>query len=245
MGRRTVLLIAAIVVAALGTTLIFFYVSRTDERALEDQQPVEVIVAKTLIRAGTTGLAAERAGSFKLEKVPRSVRIEGALTATGDIGDLVAVSDIFPGEQIIKAKFVAPGSAGALPIPTGKVAMSVQLGDPQRVAGFVKPGSDVAIFVTIAVPPAPGQPAAAGPQTRLLLPRISVLAVGPTTLRPATGNDANKESVPTAILTLSVDQAQAQKLIYASQNGQLYFTLLTKDSKVAPGPGTDATTLFS
>ncbi|HEV2888770.1 MAG TPA: Flp pilus assembly protein CpaB [Frankiaceae bacterium] len=244
MGRRTVLLIAAIVVAALGTTLVYFYVSRTDERAIEDQQPVEVLVAKTLIKAGTTGLAAERSGSFRLETVPKSVRIEGALTATGAIGDLVAVSDIFPGEQIIQAKFVVPGSAGALPIPSGKVAMSVQLGDPQRVAGFVKPGSDVAIFVTIAVPPRAGQPVGAA-ATRLLLPRISVLAVGPTTLRPATGTDANKETVPTAILTLSVDQVQAEKLIFASQNGLLYFTLLTKDSKVAPGPGIDATTLFS
>lgn len=244
MGRRTVLLIAAIVVAALGTTLIFAYVSRTDERAREDQELVEVLVAKSLIRAGTTGAAAERAVAFDRVQVPRSVRLDNVVAAISEISDLVAVTDIYPGEQIIKPKFVAPGSAGGLPIPTGKVAMSVQLGDPQRVAGFVKPGSDVAIFVTIATPAAPGQvaqPAA----TRLLLARISVLAVGPTTLRPVTGNDANKESVPTAILTLAVDQTQAQKLIYASQNGSLYFTLLTKDSKVAPGPGTDARTLFS
>ena len=44
------------------------------------------------------------------------------------------------------------GTSGALPIPSGKVAMSVQLGDPQRVAGFVKPGSEIAVFVTIAQP---------------------------------------------------------------------------------------------
>jgi len=244
-GRRTVLLIAAIVVAALGTTLIFAYVNRTDERALKDQRPVEVLVAKTLIKAGTSGSAASRAGSFKTQKIPEYAVIEGALDRTGSIDDLVAVSDIFPGEQIIAAKFAKAGSAGALPIPVGKVAMSVSLGDPQRVAGFVKPGSDVAIFITITPVPAAGEPAATGPQTRLLLPRISILAVGPTTLKPATGSDANKESVPTAILTVAVDQVQAQKLIYGSQNGQLYFTLLTKDSKVTPGPGTDAQTLFS
>ncbi|HEX8004371.1 MAG TPA: Flp pilus assembly protein CpaB [Mycobacteriales bacterium] len=243
MGRRTVLLIAAIVVAALGTTLIFAYVNRTDERALKDQKPREVIVAKTLIRAGTTGLAAERAGSFTKQLVPESVIIEGALEATGEISDLVAAGDIFPGEQIIRRKFVTPGTTTVLPIPAGKVAMSVQLGDPPRVAGFVKPGSDVAIFVTIATPPAAGGTGVEA--TRLLLSRVTVLAVGPTTLRQATGTEANKESVPTAILTLAVDQTQLQKIVYASGHGQLYFALLTKDSKVAPGPGTDERTLFS
>jgi pilus assembly protein CpaB len=240
-----VLLIAAIVVAALGTTLIYAYVNRTDERARKDQRPVEVLVAKTLIKAGTTGSAASRAGSFKTQPIPEYAVIEGALESTGTIDDLVAVSDIFPGEQIIAAKFAKAGSAGALPIPAGKVAMSVSLGDPQRVAGFVKPGSDVAIFITITPVQVPGEPPPTGPQTRVLLQRVSILAVGPTTLKPATGNDANKESVPTAILTLAVDQVQAQKVIYGSQNGQLYFTLLTKDSKVVPGPGTDARTLFS
>lgn len=244
MGRRTVLLVTAIVVAALGTGLIFAYVNRTDERARQDEELVEVIVAKKLIKAGTTGLAAETSGSFGPEEVPVRLRIEGALDATGAISGLVAVSDIFPGEQIIEAKFARPGSTGALPIPAGKVAMSVQLGDPQRVAGFVKPGSDVGIFLTITPAAVPGQPAPLN-QTRLLLSRIPVLAVGPTTLKPATGNDANKEAVPTAILTLAVDQVQAQKLIFGAGNGALYFVLMTKDSKIEPGPGTDPRTLFS
>lgn len=245
MGRRTVLLVVAIVVAALGTTLIYAYVDRTDERASRDYNPVDVLVAKTLIKAGTTGQAAETAGSFRLQKVPEYAVIEGALKASGSIGDLVAVSDIFPGEQIVAAKFASPGSAGALPIPTGKIATSAQLGDPQRIAGFVKPGSEVAIFVTIGAAPEAGQPAVAGRQTRLLLARVPVLAVGPTTLKPATGTDANKEAVPTAILTLALDQVQAQKLIYAVEHGRLYFSLLTKDSRIAPGPGTDLRTLFS
>ena len=243
MGRRTVLLITAIVVAALGTGLIFAYVNRTDERARKDQELVEVIVAKKLIRAGTTGRSAEQSVSFDRIEVPRALRIDGALEALSTITDLVAISDIFPGEQIIEAKFAKAGTAGALPIPTGKVAVSVQLGDPQRVAGFVKPGSDVGIFLTVTPPATPGQPA--GDVTRVLLSRISVLAVGPTTLKPATGSDANKEAVPTAILTLAVDQAQAQKLIFGAQHGALYFVLMTKDSKLEPGTGTDIRTLFS
>jgi pilus assembly protein CpaB len=232
-GRRTVLLIAALVVAALGTTLIFAYVNRTDERALKDQEPVRVLVATELIHAGTTASAAETNGSFELQAIPRAATIPGYLTSTRAISSLVAVADIFPGEQIIPQKFAVAGASGSLPIPSGKIGMSFQLGDPQRVAGFVKPGSDIAVFVSIQ------------DQTRLLLGKVSVIAVGPTTLRPTSGDNANKEAVPTAILTLAVDQVQGEKLVYASQNGQLYLALTTKDSKVAPGPGIGAGNLFS
>jgi pilus assembly protein CpaB len=239
MGRRTVLLVAAIVVAALGTALIFAYVNRTDERALKDQRPVQVLVAKTVIKAGTTAAEAERLGAFKLQVIPQSATIAGYLTDTRSISTLVAVSDIFPGEQIIPAKFVAPGGSSALTIPTGKIAVSVQLGDPQRVAGFVQPGSEVAIFFTFKV-------GSAAALTRLLLPRVTVIAVGPTSLRPATTGQGNKEPVPTAILTLAVEQRQGEKLIFAaSAGGGLYFGLLTKDSKVAPGPPLDERTLFA
>lgn len=240
MGRRTVLLVAAVVVAALGTALIFAYVNRTDERALKDQRPVQVLVAKTLIKAGTTGAEAERLGAFKLQVIPQSATIAGYLTDTRPISALVAVGDIFPGEQIIPAKFVAPGGSSSLTIPAGKMAISVQLGDPERVAGFVQPGSEVAVFVTFKA----GNAAAL---TRILLTRVTVIAVGPTSLRPSTAGQGNTEPVPTAILTLALDQRQAEKLVYAASGGGggLYFALLNKDSKVAPGPAMDVRTLFA
>lgn len=233
MGRRTLLLVAALIVAALGTTLVFAYVKRADDRALKHQAPVEVLVAKAEIKAGTSVQQAESQGLFKLQEIPLSATVAGHLRDTRTIADLVAVSDIFPGEQIIADKFARVGSTTGLPIPTTKLATSVQLGDPQRVAGFVQPGSEVAIFVTIEN------------VTRLLLPRVSVLAIGPTTLRPPVNGQGNKETLPTAILTLSLDQAQAQKVIFAAQNGAMWFSLLTKDSKTAPGPGTDIHNLFS
>jgi pilus assembly protein CpaB len=247
MGRRTLLLVAALVVAALGTSLVFLYVDRVDERAMKDQSPVEVLVAKSPIKAGTTGEQAETQGAFQLQRIPLAAAVEGYLHDTRTIAKRIAAADIFPGEQIIPQKFVEPGTSTVLPIPAGKLAMSVQLGDPQRVAGFVRPGSEVAIFVTLrqGLPPgAAGGSLPKGAFTRLLLPRVGVVAIGPTTLRPATKGEGNTESLPTAILSLAVDQKQAQKIIFAADQGQLYFGLVDKDSKVAPGAGTDLTTLF-
>lgn len=241
MGRRMVLLVVAVVVAALGTGLVFAYVNRTDERALKDQEPVQVLVAKTRIEAGTLGTTAEREGAFRLQAIPRSAVIEGYLTDTRLIADLAAVGDIFPGEQIIAAKFAAAGTSNALPIPDEKMAMSVQLGDPQRVAGFVKPGAEVSVIVNIDA----RVDGATTAISRVLFARVPVIAVGPTTLRPAERGQGNTEAVPTALLTLALDQKQAQKLAYAVQHGQLYFTLLTKDSEVAPGGPVTAENLFS
>jgi pilus assembly protein CpaB len=238
-----VLLIAAVLVAALGTGLVFVYVARTDERALQDQEPVQVLVAKTRIEAGTLVSNAEREGAFRLQAIPRSALIEGYLTDTRQISSLTAVSDIFPGEQIIAAKFAVAGTTTGLPIPDDKMAISVQLGDPQRVAGFVKPGSDVTLIVLIRAVPRAGQPPVE--VSRVLLPRVGVIAVGPTTLRPAEPGQGNTEPLPTALLTLAVDQLQAQKIAYATRHGQLYFTLLTKESKVAPGQPVTIDNLFS
>jgi pilus assembly protein CpaB len=236
-GRRTLLLVAALVVAALGTLLIFAYVRNADDRALEDQEPVEVLVAKTLIRAGTLGSEAEKQGTFKLQRIPRAATIPGVLSDTRPIQKLVAVSDIYPGEQIIVNKFAASGSTSALNIPTGDVAMSVTMGDPQRVAGFVRPGSEIVVFFSTEINGVKG--------TTVLLPKMTVLAVGPTTLQTtAGGGPANKEALPTAIITLAANQIEAQKLIYALQNGQLYFGLLDEESVIVKGPVVNETNLF-
>ena len=78
--------------------------------------------------------------------------------------------------------------------------------------------------------------------TRVLLPKATVLAAGSTTVVP---QSAPAEELPKTLLTLAVDQSEAQKVIYASQNGELYFALLDEDSQVSSTePGTTAENLF-
>ena len=54
MGRRTVLLVVALVVAALGTTMLFLYVNGLNDKAIAKQGSVSVLVAKKLINPGTS-----------------------------------------------------------------------------------------------------------------------------------------------------------------------------------------------
>lgn len=242
MGRRAVLLIVAVLIAGIGTTMVFFYVRSADDRAIAQQQPVSVLVAKVALPAGTRVADAAAQGAFELKELPVAAVTPGALSAVEPVADFVALAPIFPGQQLLTPMFGATAAAtSALAVPAGQIAVSFQFSDPQRVAGFVKPGSEVVVFLTGAA----GQPAAT-PATRVLLPRATVIATGPTTVTPPTdATQANVEPVPLALLTLALSQRDAERLVFASQNGSLYLGLLNGQSDVAPGPGVTADNLFA
>lgn len=245
MGRRTVLLIAAILVAAVGTTLVFLYARGADQRALGDQKLVEVLVATKPVAAGTSVAAAQSAASFEKRQFAANSVVPQALADTTSIADLTFLTAVVPGEQLLRTKVGSPQDQVTLPIPNGKLGISVQLDDPARVADFVAPGSQVAVLATVT----PTEGSDAGKElTQLLLQRVTVLAVGATTTTSTTTNKPDGEqqtsTVPKTILTLALTQPEAQKLVFASQTGKLYFGLLTETSKVAPGPGTSSKNLF-
>ncbi len=228
MGRRTFLLIAALVVAALGTVLIFLYVNNLKNEVNDGAQLVEVLVATQQVTPGTTAADASNDGAFETDSVPKSTVPDGVLSDISVVSDQVALAPIFPGQQILAQMFGDPGSISAgLSVPRNKLAMSVQLGDPERVAGFVVPGSDVTIFWTN------------GPETMVIIAEVNVLATGATTLATQVTTDETGESttseIPQAILTLATDQKQAQRIINGQANGELYFGLLGPDTKTRTG----------
>lgn len=245
MARRSVLLIVAVLIALVGTSMIVLYVQGIDSRATAGQELVEVLAATDVIETGEDVAAAQEAGKFEKTEVRREDLVEGALTSTSSITDLVAIGTIYPGEQILAKKFGNMGDADTLVIPDDKLAVSVELTDPERVAGFVNPGSEVAIFVSAdPVLYTPDGKERKLPQyTRLLLPNVEVVGVGTTSMASkTTTTEEGEETEPVArtILTVAVDQEQAERLIYADRNGDISFALLTGDSKVTDNVGVRA-----
>lgn len=241
MGRRTILLIAALVVAALGTALVWMYANRADEAAIADQSPVQVLVATADIGAGTSGAAISEAASVELRTLPAASVPDGAISDLTPVQNLVTLGPVFAGQVLLEQVFGSQQQvAGGLTLPEGTLGISIQLGDPQRVAGFVKPGSRVALFTT-----GTGVGGVEEQQTTVLLPEALVAAVGPTVVAQAEEGSANTEAIPTAILTLALTQEEAQKVILASQTTALWMGLLDENSEVDPGaPGTTADTLL-
>lgn len=241
MDRRKVLLVVAALIAAMGTLLVFLYVRGADNRAVEQFDAVKVLKVEKQINAGETVAAAQAAGKIVEGTVDQGSKLEGALDTLAPIEGMIAQTTMYPGEQVVVNKFAPTAAASnTLTIPKGNIAMSVNLTDTARVAGFVNPGDHVAIFLSNAN------------ASRVLLPDVEVIAVGTTTVVPTTTTDASgaqtTEQLPRTLFTLGVSQQQAEKILYANNGGggggELAFGLLNKDSVVKPDGGANASNLF-
>jgi len=244
MARRSILLMVAVLIALIGTALIVVYVQGIDARAAEGQELVEVLVATDTIEAGEPVSAAQEAGKFEKKEVRREDLVDGALSSTGSIVDLVAIGAIFEGEQLIAKKFGTLGDTDSLVIPDDKMAMSIELTDFERVAGFVNPGNEVAIFATALDPmriSPTGDEVKLADWTRVVLPRVPVVGVGTTSVASrTTKNDDGEqvtEEVPKTILTIAVTQAEAERLIHADRTTEVTFALLTDETNTQDEPG--------
>ena len=243
MDRRRILLVVAAIIAGLGTLLVFLYVRGADQRADQKFHAVQVLKAVKQINIGETVAAAQAAGKIEQGTVAEGERLPDALDSLDTINGQIAQTNIFPGEQIIASKFGTSAAAtNTLTIPKGDIAVSINLTDTARVAGFVNPGDKVAIFMNSS------GGAGLGSFTRVLLSPVEVIAVGTTTMVSTTTTDPTgaqtTEQLPRTLFTLGVTQADAQKIMFASGNGELAFGLLNQDSKVAPDQGVNADNLF-
>ena len=242
MDRRRILLIIAAVVAALGTLLVFLYVRSADARAQDSVDAVQVLTASQGIAAGESYDDALAAGKIVPRGVPRSQLLANVQSSADALKGYVALQAILPGEQIVADKFGANAAEVSSPlgIPEKSMAISINLTDPDRVAGFVNPGSEVAIFVTTtgatqgSETDTSSEPVTA--KTKILLPRVTVLGVGSTTpvTTTTTAEDGTQqtEQLPRTLLTLALTQDEAQKVILASKTLSVTFALLTQDSDI-------------
>jgi pilus assembly protein CpaB len=234
MGRRTLLLIASILVAALGTALIWLYVQGADSRAQAGEAQVQVLVANQTVEAGTPvdqiSLGERRlpqsfVAAFGRSLVTDPKKIQG-----------YAMTRIVAGMPLLADQFGSSPLAPTPPVqlnPT-KLALQVSLPDPQRLAGLLQPGSLIRIFVTT-------QGTTKGSaNAQILLDHVKVLASGPVT--ETNGSTTEKAQVPQAIVTLELASDQAKLLVatqaQASGGNNLWFGLLGSQVKAVPDAST-------
>jgi pilus assembly protein CpaB len=249
MNRRILLVVIAVVLALTGTVVVYAYVKKADDRALADIKSANVLIVQRPIAAGTSWDDVSTGGFVKRETVPSTTAPVDAITSVNAVIDKteVATAVIQPGQVLVRQMFNSQALVtGVLPIPKGMIAISVSLSGVADVAGYVQPQSQVAIFTTFKVSGDAakklGQASGIGgtdlSTVKLLLSNVRVIATtnaAPTDVAPATGGRSSGGS----ILTLALNQQDAQKVILAQQIGSLYLGLLSKDSKVSTSePGT-------
>jgi len=246
MTRRIVGVLLAIILAVLGTVAVLVYVKAAQSRVADGQRAVRVLIAKQRIPAGTTGESIRgRALVDEVVMPALSVPVDTLSAMPTELDRLVVTSDVQPRQLLLRGMFgAATRLSGGLNVPEKSVAVSVEIQINEQVGGYVRPGSQIAIFDTYDTPDKQSK------ITRVLLPRVEVLAVGQfgaggVTSAQRNGDAASGDSSGNVlVVTVAVSQADAERLIHASRTGLLYFALLTDSSEVKPGPGVDNRTLF-
>jgi pilus assembly protein CpaB len=254
MGRRVLVVLAAVVVALIGVVAVVVYAQGADARAVADQQPQTVYIAKQLVPAGTTAAEAVATGLIVPTQVAAKGLPLGALSTVDDAtGKLLAMTDIAPGEFVVASRFgTTPLGQKAIQVPDGQIAVSLALSDPARVGAFVSPGSHIVIYDTY-VPPvaaagttAPAAGATAVKQTRVLLDDVLVIAMGTTTLTPPAASEGQGQPAAAgALVTVALPPALAAKLVHGIQTGTLYAGLRGTDTKTDLAQIVSDATLFS
>jgi pilus assembly protein CpaB len=236
MQSRVLAILIAVVLALVATAALVVYVNGADRRAIADQRPVVVLVAKEAIKAGTRGEDAQNGGLIGTKTVPRQSVVAGGFRSVTQLEGRLAAVDIVKGEQLLQSRWLGAEEVegrGLLPIPEKHQALSIGLDLTRQVAGFVTPGDNVGMVLTM--------PGANGANTtRFLLQNVRVLAVGATaiTTRTAQGgggrvNQGRGGQTLTAI-TLAIHQNYVERVVHAAEDGDIYLTLMPRNADPAP-----------
>jgi Flp pilus assembly protein CpaB len=168
---------------------------------------VTVLVAKNLIPKGTPGEAIGTKVLFQATTVPKSQVKEGALSDPSALRGEVALTDIYPGEELTVGSF-GPLRAGAVASQLSgfERAVSIPVDATHGMIGQAQPGDHVDVLVGLNAAGDPKGPAQ-GSFIKTILQNIPILT--------ATGSS----------LTLRVTDTQASRLAWASDNGRIWVTL--------------------
>lgn len=202
MGRKILLVFAALTLIVAGGAL---YLSLAGGKASAGGPALTVLVASGDLPPGTAGVELSSASINQIQ-VPAESVPENAVTNIADVANLKTIVPIFKGQVLIARQFAATSATGGLPIPPGTNAVSVELSDSARVAGFVQPGSKVVVYSG----------------AKILLPTASVIATG---ARTATGSGASNVKVATTIVTFALTP-QETTILVGADGGSLYLGLL-------------------
>lgn len=145
--RRVLAALLALVLAAVGGLLLLNYVNQADQRAMAGLQTVQVLVVKAAVPQGAgAGVIGQQVA---LKTLPRTAVAPGALSSLSQVAGRVTTTELQPGEQLLARRFVDPASLrrpGEVQLPRDSHQISVSIGGPQAVGGYLKAGDYVSLF---------------------------------------------------------------------------------------------------
>jgi pilus assembly protein CpaB len=217
--RRGSLFVGA-AAAVLALIVVLAYLHSYRNSVNSSSTPATVLVAKNLIRKGTPGNIIGTSNQFQVASVPKAQLRTGALTDPSALAGRVAVSDIYPGQQLSTAEFAyAPPGTLQTSITGADRAITLSIDAAHGMIGQIGTGDHVDIFIGFNVQGAGGTQ----PVIKLLMADVLVLKA------PYTGGSG--------LFTLRAPEHKAAQLAYAADNGRLWLVLRPASGARTVNPG--------
>jgi pilus assembly protein CpaB len=217
--------------------LVINYAQSADQRAVKNLEPVDVLVVKAPIPAGTS--VESMAASLAIEQVPASAVTGSALRSLDSSKGKVSAVDLVPGEQLVSERLVKPEDikpSGALQIPAGLQEVSFQLQPDRVVGGRLAPGDHVGVFINLDKGGQDEKPDAE--TTELTVRKALVTAVqrapqpaataqpAPNATADPNAQDPQDTTLPTGnfMITIAVGDVDAAKVVFAAEYAKMWLS---------------------
>src|SRR3954452_10014956 len=142
--RRITGILAALLLAIVGTMALVGYVQSAKDKAVADEAQVDVYVVDKLVPKGADPDTIK--SSVSLEHIPARLKQSGAIADLAAVGTNVAATDLQPGDQLLEAR-LAP-KAEVSEAVTDKVQISTLLAAERAVGGSLQKGDLVVVYLS-------------------------------------------------------------------------------------------------
>jgi pilus assembly protein CpaB len=239
MRSRLIILIVALALGVTGAIVTSRYLQAEQARIAQGAQLVTVLVAQQDLPAGMTSEQLLSKGYLTQRQVPRQYVAATAVSSRAMLDGKVVAQPISKDQQVTASMFKYAADVGlASSTPKDYVAVAIPYDAARGVGNLLRPGDSVAVFATFE----PGSKGVETAVTKLILPKAKVLAVDQTldpspasTQANTVANDGNTGSLasngsqrkraPNPTLTLALTPADAEKVVFAQEEGKVWLGL--------------------
>ena len=257
MRRRIIALVAALLLAGVGTFVLIGFVQGAEDRATAGQELVTVYIVQSEIPQGTLG---DDVGAYiAAEQRPLETRPSNAVTDTTSLAGLASNADIFAGEVLVSDRWVLPTEAEIrrediplrrVEVPEGHLEIPVRFASEQALGGIIDAGDTVAVVASfdnyeppdgdiveiddelVALPGTTLQGANAEQATHIIIHNALIVEVQAEAVPSFGGEDTGSTVLAPQtgfIITFALEPGDVERLVFSAQYGQLWLAKQTED----------------
>ena len=213
-------LLAAMLIALLAGASILLYLNSYRDSLKAEGAVVTVLVAKQAIPKGTAGNVVAAKDLYTVTTIRESQLLEGAISDPATLREKVATREVFEGAQLTAGDFGAAGDSLAAQLTDRQRVISVPFDAAHGLIDGIERGNRVDVYAGFNVVPIGGdgkpvEGGAARPMLRLILSDVPVLDIG----------EKAKSGSGSTNVSLGVDDLDAARVAFASDNGKLWLAL--------------------